>query len=263
MFVTNRRPMRGLIGVCVALAVVAGACGSSSSTPGIPGLPTMPGGLPTNPGGALSTDNGGGGSSLTSGLAANLDNLKSYQFSETIAGSSSDASPSADSGGSTISGTVINQPDKRMWVNYGGTQFITIGTQTWTSDDGTTWTAFPAGSAMFGSMLPSTLYLTYFDSFSSNYKSVGDDTQNNIPCTHYQGDSSISGMYAALAGVGATITADLWVAKDGGYPVKGVLAMTASSGGKSGSFGYKLDVTHVNDAAANVVSEPSVAPAAS
>ena len=252
MIRTTRRPMRGLLITSVALALVAAACGGSSTLPGVGGT----GAQPTVGGG-----NGGvgGTGSLTSGLSANLDKLDSYQFTETIAGSSFGAQATSDSSGTTISGTVINKPDKRLAINYGGTQIVVIGDQQYMSSDGTTWVAGGSSASAFTSMLPTQLYGTWFDSFATGFKSAGDDTQNGVPCIHFKGDTSLSGMYSRIAGVQGTFSADLWVAKDGGYPVKGVLAYSATSGGKGGAFGYSLDVTHVNDAA-NVVAQPSVEP---
>ena len=249
MIGTIRRPMRGLLATCVALLFVAAACGGSTSTPGLGGG----GGLPSLGGGG-----GGGSGSLSAGIASNLDNLDSYQFSETMSGSEFGAQASSDSSGTTILGTVINKPDKREWINFAGSQFIVIGDQEWMSSDGTTWVSAGTAASAFDAYLPGKLYATWFDAFSSGYQAAGDDTQNGIACTHYKGDSSISTMYSALAGVQGTFTADLWVAKDGGYPVKGVLGVSASAGGQGGSFGYTLDVTHVNDAS-NTVAEPSAA----
>jgi hypothetical protein len=252
MIGTIRRPMRGLLAISVALALVAAACGSSSSTPGLGGGGAS-GGLPGLGGGGAS-----GGNSLTTGMASNLDKLNSYQFVEVMSGSSFGAQASSDSGGVTISGTVINKPDQRLWINYAGTQFIVIGNQQWMSSDGTTWTAAGTGTSAFASFLPGQLYATWFDAFSSGYKSAGDDTQNGIACTHYKGDNSISTLYGSMAGVQGTFNADLWVAKDGGYPVKGVLGYSATAGSQGGTFGYTLDVTHVNDSS-NVIAQPSAA----
>jgi hypothetical protein len=250
MIGTIRRPMRGLLTISVALALAAAACGGSSSTPGLGGG----GGLPSLGGGG-----GGSGSSLSTGIASNLDKLASYQFTETMSGSSFGAEASSDTSGATISGTVINQPVKKLWINYAGTQFIVIGDQQWISSDGTSWDSAGTDTSAFSSLLPGQLYATWFDSFASGYKSAGDDTQNGVACTHYKGDNSISSLYGTLAGVQGTFTADLWVAKDGGYPVKGVLGYSASAGGQGGAFGYTLDVTHVNDSS-NAVAEPSTEP---
>jgi hypothetical protein len=249
MIGTIRRPMRGLLAMSAALALATAACGGGGSLPSLGG-----GGLPSLGGGG-----GGNGGSLSTGIASNLDKLASYQFTETMSGSSFGAEASSDSSGATISGTVINQPVKKLWINYAGAQFIVIGDQEWVSSDGTSWTSTGTDTSAFSSFLPGQLYATWFDSFASGYKSAGDDTQNGVACTHYKGDSSISSLYGSLAGVQGSFTADLWVAKDGGYPVKGVLGYSASAGGQSGAFGYTLDVTHVNDSS-NAVAEPSTEP---
>lgn len=243
-----RRPRRGLLAIGVALAFVAAGCGGSTSTPGLPGgvtLPTIPGG------GAVGTG------SLSQGIAANLDTLNSYKFTETMSGSSFGAQATSDSSGTTISGTVINKPDQREWINFAGSQFIVIGTQEWMSSDGTTWMSAGTAVSAFDAYLPGKLYGTWFDAYSTGYQAAGEETQNSVACIHYKGNSSLGNMYSAIAGVNGTFTADLWVAKDGGYPVKGVLAITASAGGQGGSFGYTLDVTNVNDAT-NAVAQPSV-----
>jgi hypothetical protein len=56
--------------------------------------------------------------------------------------------------------------------------------------------------------------------------------------------------------VSSQAQADLWVAKDGNYPISGFFAIQASAGGQSGYFGYAFDVTHLNDTAANTLPTP-------
>ena len=244
-----------LIALGFALALVVGACGSSSST-------ANPFGLPTGGGGG--GGGGGNGTTLTSGLSSNLDQQTSYKFSWTVFGSSSGTAASpGDSGAFAISGVVINKPTKAMFVNSFGIQYIQIGTQEWMSfDNGSTWN-LDSSSTDLKSMLPTASYAGYFDTNATGFKVAGDETKNGVQCVHYKGDSSISGLYQSIAGVSATFQSDLWVAKDGNYPVSGVYGFTGSSAGQSGSFGYSFDITNVNDnsnqvtAPTNVVALPS------
>ena len=247
--VISRKSTRGLIAIGLAIGLVAAACGSSSA-PGIPGVPGVPG---------STNGNGGGGGTLASGLSANLDALDSYQFSWQLSTSDSTATAAA-SGALGTTGTVVNKPTKAYKVNIYGSQILVVGSQGWISpDNGTTWmtsTDYSSGSSSLDSLLPTSLYGSNFDANGTNFSVKGDETKNGIDCVHYVGDSSL-GALGAMAGVGATFRADLWVAKSGNYPVSGFYGWSATSNGQSGTWGYQFDVTHVNDAAANVITPPT------
>jgi hypothetical protein len=229
------------IGLSIGLVTVA--CGSS--------------GAGQNPGqtGPAQTGSVSGGGALPAGLSANLDSLTSYQFTETLAGAASTAVP-APSGGYRIGGTVTNTPTQSYWVTAsGGAQYTVIGSQAWTTYDGTTWIAFDASDMTLAGLLPGGNYDTWFDTYAPYFKSQGEESKNGIECIHYQGDSSLASHYSATAGT-SKLAADLWVAKDGNYPVSGTFEL-------AGSFGVGFDITHVNDASnkvsppTNVVSIPS------
>lgn len=244
------KSIRGLVAVGLAVGLVVAACGSSSST--------NPFGLP-NGGGGNGGGNGGGGSSLTSGLSSNLDKLDSYQFSWTASGGTTGAAASpGDSGSFTVTGTVVNKPTKAVSVNDLGVQFIQVGDQEWTSFDGNTWTGPTTAGSDLTSMLPTSDYATWFDANSTQFTVAGNETKNGVACVHYKGNSSLGSLYGAISGVSASFQADLWVAKDGNYPVSGVYGFAASSGGQSGGFYYSFDITHVNDASNKVTAPTNV-----
>ena len=259
---TPNRTIRGLLALGLAVGLVAAAC--SSSSPGA--INGINGSNGNNGNNGLGGNNAGATGSLTSGLAANLDKLDSYQFSWQFSSTETTAT-SADTGSLTTSGTVINKPVKSYQVNdLGMFQVIVIGAKGWTSyDNGTTWTAdttYSSDSSALQALLPVSLYGSDFDTNAGEFTAAGDETKNGIPCIHYTGNSSL-GALGAIAGVNLTFKADLWVAKDGNYPVSGFYGWSGSSGGQGGSWGYSFDVKNVNSssnkvtAPTNVVAAPS------
>ena len=245
------RSSRGLVGLGLALALVAGACGSSSATANpLGGLPGgVPGGVP----------GGGGGNSLTAGLSSGLDQLNSYKFTWTYSGLStgSQASP-GDTASFATTGVVINKPAKAIFVDSFGIQYTQVGTQTWMSTDkGSTWIVDTSNTDL-SSMLPDKYYASMFDTNANGFKVAGNETKNGVQCVHFKGDSALGAAYQAIAGVSASFQADLWVAKDGNYPVSGVYGITASSGGQGGAFGYSFDITNINDAANQITAPTNV-----
>ena len=248
--VTSPRHLRSLAAVGLAIGLVAAACSSSS-------IPGGNGGIPGGNGGIAGSS---GGSSLASGLASNLDKLDSYQFSWQLTSNSSTAS-SADTGSFGTSGIVVNKPTPAYKINdLGMLQILVIGDKGWTSfDNGSTWTVstdYTSSSDSLKSMLPSSLYGSDFDTNATQFSVKGDENKNGVDCIHYQGNTNFGAAGAAL-GVNATFKADLWVAKNGNYPVSGFYGWSGSSGAESGSWGYSFDVTHVNDASANAITAPA------
>jgi hypothetical protein len=238
---------RGLVAVVALLALAVAACGSGGS-------PTIPGNNNTAGNGGTSQPGGTGADSFSSGLSANLDKLDSYKFTWTFSAGESGASASS---ALPASGTVINKPAKAAAVNYFGLMYVQIGTQQWMSlDEGKSY-MLNTDSTSLDSMLPTKDYATYFDANAGNYKQVGaTETKNGVACFHFQGDSSLGGVYAALAGGSASFHADLWVAKDGSYPVSGSFGFSFATGSDAGAWGYNFDITNINDPA-NKVEQPT------
>ena len=164
-----------------------------------------------------------------------------------------------DSGSVATKGTVVNTPTKSYSVNAFGIYYIVIGDQGWVSYDGQTWNTTDASSLDLSSFLPTQDYSAWFDTNASQFTSAGQETKNGVQCIHYKGNDSLSQLYGALSGVQANFQADLWVAVDGNYPVSGIYGFSASANGQSGSFGYKFDITNVNDAGNKVEPPANVA----
>jgi hypothetical protein len=249
----------------VAFGLAVAACGSS---------PTKPN--PSGTAGGIATEGNAGGESLAPGLSAVLAKLDSYQFSWTLASASSTASTSPDASASPngsaaagsapwISGTVINKGTKSYRIDDPGmVQFIVIGDKAWTSiDSGKTWAISDVAGTDLTTLTIDGGYATWFDKNAASFKAAGDESKNGVACVRYEGDSSLIGLYAGVAGASSQVVADLWIAKDGGYPVSGVVSYSGSVGGKPGSFGYSFDITHINDSAnsvtppGNILAEPT------
>jgi hypothetical protein len=230
----------------LAIGLVAAACGG-------PAQPTVsPGSHPVGSGADAARP-------LAAGLAANLNNLTSYRFVASNGGS--------PGGGSySIAGLVVNSPVPSVSIKQAGAQFIVIGGAAWTSIDGKSWMAIDPQAVGATDVLPGKEYGSWFDAKASYFEVVGDETRNNVPCTHYHGNSALSSMYAGLAG-GTSVAefrADVWIAKDGNYPVSGVFGLSAptsgaggsGSGSGSGGWGFQFDITDVN-AATNGLVQPT------
>ncbi len=244
---SGRLTRLGRFGLVVAVVAAVAACGGGGGG----GSSNSGGG---GGGGGNGGGGGGGGSTLTEGLYKNLSNLTSYQFTTVTASKSNQ-----DSGGEfSISGTVVNKPTKAVHIKEFGVEYIVIGNESWMSSDGTTWTS--AGDFLSDSsvedLLPTSIYTTWWDGMSDGYKSAGEETKNGVKCIHYTGNDQLSGLYKAFGGLSYNFKADLWIAKDGLYPVSGLVQWSASAGGDSGAVQYKFDITNINDGS-NKVEKPT------
>jgi hypothetical protein len=161
-----------------------------------------------------------------------------------------------------ITGTVINRPSTSIWISETGAQFIAIGDKAWASVDGATWVASDPNDLSLTDLLPGSDYEAWFDAKASFFDTVGQESKNGVECVHYTGDESLGSLYSGLAEGTAHFQADVWIAVDGNYPVSGVYGFSDAAAG-GGSWGFRFDVTHVDDQAnrvtppTNVVATPS------
>jgi hypothetical protein len=155
-----------------------------------------------------------------------------------------------------VSGTVINKPVPSMWLSQTGAQFILAGNQAWISADGTVWTASDPNDVVLRDLLPGHDYVTWFDAKSTYFTAVGAEPKNGVECIHYSAGSSLGNIYAGLGSDQSKFQADVWIAQTGGYPVSGVYGFTSTSGSIAVGWGFRFDITHVNDAA-NAVAAPT------
>jgi hypothetical protein len=232
----------GAAGMAIALCI--GACSSSSS-------PTKSSGPSGSRGGSEH------GSSLVVGQFSNLNNVASYRFTQSNVGAPGPGgqSPSTD-GSYLISGTVINRPSASAWIRQTGAEYIVTGNLAWLSVDGTTWMASDPKEIDLTVLLPGSAYATWFDARASYFDAVGEESKNNVPCIHYKGNSTLASMYMGMAGASAGFQADVWIAKAGNYPVSGAYGYSAAAVGTSASWGFKFDITNIDDGA-NIVAAPT------
>jgi hypothetical protein len=234
------RAIRRLSGAGLAVLFVAAACGSPAAPPQSSG-PRASGSGPDTSG------------TLTTGLATGFAKLTSYRFSESNVGAPGGAAASG-SGAYALTGTVVNSPVISIWIKEPAAQFMVIGGNAWTSVDGTNWSTADPGDLSLADLLPAGGYVAWFDAKAGYFSAVGDDVKNNIPCIHYQGNSALTSTYVGVAGGQSPFRADVWIAKNGGYPVSGIFGLSVA-GGSSTSWGFSFDITDVNGDA-NTVNPP-------
>ena len=236
----------GVAALLVGVALALGACSSSGSGNGgnATNAPaTQGGGQAATPAAA----NGGG----LSGAVDAFSSIKSYRFSMTMKG----GTYGSLLGNDPITGTIVVDPPAADMTlmgmevrEVGGKSYVKMG-DTWaeSTDKSTT--------SMADSMSPAKMFGSYLDpSMASGYKAAGDEQKNGVATTHYVAAADVMSQYGDLLGVtGGTWSAEVWVAKTGGYPVSMKLANT----GGSSDFLFSMDITNINDSA-NVVDAPKI-----
>jgi hypothetical protein len=233
---------RRVFGAVLAIGLVACACGNSAG-------PAKSLGPQAAASGAVS------GGSLTAGLSAGLGKLTSYKFSESNVGLPGGGAAPSDASYS-LSGTVVNSPVSAVWIKESAAQFMVIGAYAWTSVDGTTWSAADPQAVGLADLLPGSEYAAWFDAKATYFLNVGDETKNGVACVHYRGNSTLKAMYSDVAGGTATFQADVWIAKDGNYPVSGIYGFSGEPSASDASWGFAFDITAIDDVA-NVVPVPT------
>jgi hypothetical protein len=247
------------------MAIALAACSSSGSTKA-PGGNNPPA---TNAGGAVVTDaaGGGGGGGDLSGAEAAFAKMTSYKFSMTLAGgtygsllSGFTGAAASGSGGFTVAGTVTVKPETASDVSIGTMRVVTVGGFDYIDFAGTgSFTKVASsGTSIADSFSPSSMF-TSFGSMS-DYSKVGSENKNGADTDHYQAKSSaFTGMGSSLGVVAtATWTGDIWIAKNGGYPVSSAIFAKTSDG--TVAFQMTFDISNINDSSLKVTAPTTVLP---
>ncbi|MBI2844965.1 MAG: hypothetical protein HYX86_00290 [Chloroflexi bacterium] len=184
-----------------------------------------------------------------------LQNLDSYSYSF-------DWSWEGGSAGAVTAGTfhgegeVQNRPTRAQHIIFstesGGsvsyTEWIYLETEgtLWTRDsaDGE-WQEVPGlDPSVFAGLDLTGLFFGLSYSTATDLQFTGVETINGVQANHFS-----STTFSALVGFGCTVTEardDIWVAVDGGFPVRQVSDFSGTCGGASAEWHFTLDVTGVN-----------------
>ena len=238
VFQVAQRHSRGLLILFAAAAISLTACGGGSSTPSPTGDGTATGGPgATDQAVPTGTDLGGAGSAL-----AAVDN---YKFTMTETGGSLGDTlsmlpiPSTGIPSFTLSGTVVLKPAKAAditvagtlhVISVGGSDYQDIGLSgSFTKNDSTT-------PSLIDSLTPSSVYSSSFGpsfDFAAGFDKVGEEPKGGVDTLHYQANDAGKAKLAELGSVvglgDATWTSEIWIAKDGGYPVSMTVTATAAA----------------------------------
>jgi hypothetical protein len=262
MLADSKRHGRGVLVLIAVLALSVSACSSStaSNSPGATGGETI-GPADTS----VPTAGGPQGTALST-AAANLADVRSYKFTMTLAGGQFSSLPSmfGDSGSDnapfTISGTMVTSPETAADVKLASVHMIEIaGYDYMEQDDGSYVQTQVTGSGLISSFDPAALYADAIDtSADTGYSLVGTDTKNAVQADHYQASAAYLAQYGSILGVtNATWSADVWIARDGGYPVS--IAILAKAADGTIVYEMSFDLTNINDDANKVTVPTNIA----
>jgi hypothetical protein len=245
-----RRRVGGAIALLAAVALALAACGSPATTPESGASTSSAAAGSTAPSGTSAVTGPTADPALADALAQ-LNGLTSYQFKFTLQGGSYASSV----GPAGIVGTVVNSPSFAVQFTYADIEVIAIHGNNWTRN-GASWdpSPYPDLPTVYDSYGPATLLGNYFpSSVAAYYTAAGDETVNDVLTTRYTAAPQILNSFASYWGIsaGATLGADIWIAKDGGYPVRWKVTGTGTD-----DFQFLIDITKANDPG-NVIDVPT------
>ena len=240
---SNRHSLRlGGTALLAGLALAVGACSGGSTT----ALKTN---APVSTPVAGQSQGSGSGSTILTGAVKKLSDITSYKFTITMKG----GSYGDLLGNAPMTGTVVLSPNKASDVTMMGMEVIEVDGNTYVNLGSGSWVKSTDSSqtSVADSLSPEKMFGSYItDQTASGYHVVGDEQKNGVQAVHYTADANLMSEYGSMLGVeGGTWTADVWIAKDGGYPVSVKLQVT----GGSEDFLFSMDITNVNDPANKIV----------
>jgi hypothetical protein len=191
-------------------------------------------------------------------------NMSSFRFTMAVAGGSlSDTLATlpglADSGDGpfNLTGTFVLKPAKAADVTVTGALHIISLEGSDYQDPGITgsFTRVDA-TGLVDSLSPVAVY-TAFNPTANGFTRIGSESRDGVDTDHYQAGKSALAELASVAGVdNATWTADIWIARTGGYPVS--VAVVAKAADNSIPFEIVFDITKVDDPANKVTAPTNV-----
>jgi hypothetical protein len=133
---------------------------------------------------------------------------------------------------------------------------IVIGDEAWLKPGGGQWQKSPGGAADFDAAFTALSPIDLaagFESLASAIVKIGPEKKNAVASVHYRADSGDADAQAAGLTSGS---ADLWLARSGGYLVALLVNGRWDIDGVPTPVTLRIDVTHVNDRA-NTVKPPA------
>ena len=267
MFGVAQRHGRGLLILTAVVAVVVSACGGTTLT-AVPPATEAPTPTTSQPAATSSPGNGG---PILAGASDALASLTSYKFHMTQAGTDSvnkladiagNASSTSANGSVTFSGTVILKPAKAVEVTTTGLHVIFVGGFDYMDvGNAGAFAQIAADSTSISDPFTPPQVFSPTQVFSkirvSGYSNVGSETKNDVFSDHYRAGASALAEWGSVSGVkGATWSADLWIAKEGGYPVSLAILATATDG--TIPYQTTFDLSNINDASNKVTAPQNV-----
>ncbi len=252
-----------LVGVLLIAAVAGGAYLVTNNNKNNPSGPGASGPVASAPATDVGSDTGNG-LGLT-GAAGAMSKITSYRFTITmVGGDATDALSSlpgalgGNNGEITMSGTVTMVPEQAADIDLVGIHIIEVGGFDYMDISGAGTFYKTESTGMAESMSPSTLFSQAVDaSTATGFKKAGSGNKNGVAADQYQATTSALSDYAASSGVkGATWSAEVWIARDGGYPVS--MSVIGIGADKSVVYQMSFDITHVNDPANKVTAPTNV-----
>jgi hypothetical protein len=100
---------------------------------------------------------------------------------------------------------------------------------------------------MVDAFAPSAMFAGFATASLSSYELVGSEKKNGVDASHYQANASKLAAYGSAYGVpgNATWSGDIWVAKEGGFPVS--VNILAKDSANKVAFQMSYDMTNIND----------------
>ena len=251
------RRRQGLLAAVAIMSLAASACSGSTASAAPSGTPTGPSGSS----GAAATSAAGG--SGLSGAVVSLSRVSSYKFRMTLAGGTFGSLfallPDGGSTGNaafTVGGTIVTSPAQAADITMGSFHIIEIGGYDYMDLGTGGFVKTPVtGTGLADSLSPATLFSSAITASTvGGYQRVGSESKNGVDADHYQATAAALAEYGSILGVtDATWSANVWLAKAGGYPVS--VAIVAQSG-STVAYQLSFDLTNVNDPS-NSVTEPT------
>jgi hypothetical protein len=261
VFQVAPRHGRGLLILTAAIAIALSACSGGSATPSpAPAATSSDGSTPQPTAASTSTDASLG----LSGAAAALANRNSFQFTMTVAGDNlSDTLatlPGAGNSGNgpfSLKGTFVLKPAEAADVTVtGALQIISLDGSDY-QDPGITGSFTRTDATGLVDQLSPIAVFAEFNPNASGFTVVGTETKDGLDTDHYQAGKSALAELASIAGIdNATWTADVWIARNGGYPV--AISVVAKAADNTIPYQLVFDLTKVDDPGNKVTAPTNV-----